>query len=211
LPTIPYTQLTDFQGDLKTITDEALEKLKKSIIQFGVRFSKKVWQHNATYFTLDGHQTKKALESLETEGWEIPEIPVERIEARNKADAHRLLLLINSQYGAINPETRYLNEFGIQPKFMDLVHIPFLEQIPIELAAEVGQSVSGGKGIAYGMIVTIYDYMIDSKFRELNEPIKEMLAKLKEKPKEEREELNKLIVVKILEALREIFPAPVQS
>ena len=37
LPTIPYTELTDFQGDLKEpMSTDKLEKIKNSLLKFGV-------------------------------------------------------------------------------------------------------------------------------------------------------------------------------
>ena len=61
LPTIEYKKLEDLQGDLKTLPEENLEKLKKSILRFGFKIPKFVWIDNGHYYILDGHQTKKAL------------------------------------------------------------------------------------------------------------------------------------------------------
>mgnify|MGYP000947974184 CR=1 FL=1 len=60
---------------------------------------------------LDGHQTKKALASLEADGWEIPEIPYITINAKDRKDAAEKLLQINSRYAKMNPNTTWLKEF----------------------------------------------------------------------------------------------------
>ncbi len=99
LKVIEYTKLEDFQGDLKTITKENLEKLKKSIIEHGFAIPKFVWINEGHYYILDGHQSKKALIELEKEGYRIPKIPYCEIYAENKKKAKEILLLINSRYG----------------------------------------------------------------------------------------------------------------
>ena len=45
LPTLNYKLLTDFQGTLKTISPENIEKLKRSIIKYGIAFPKAVWKN----------------------------------------------------------------------------------------------------------------------------------------------------------------------
>ena len=61
LPTIDYKELIDFQEDLKTISTEALEKLKMSIKEFGITFPKAVWIDEGKYRIIDGHSTRAAL------------------------------------------------------------------------------------------------------------------------------------------------------
>ena len=96
---ISFRQLKDFQGDLKTITDENLEKLKKSIISEGFCAPIFVWNNKDKHYLLDGHQRMKALNSLYADGYTIPDIPIVYIEAKNKKDAKKKLLYISSQYG----------------------------------------------------------------------------------------------------------------
>ena len=128
LPTIPYSKLEDFQRDLKKrITEEALDKLKKSILKHGIFVPKFVYKENGQYLTMDGHQTKKALISLEVDGYEIPEIPIVEIQAKDRKDAAEKLLQINSRYGTINPDTTFFEEFNIDLSFINEIEIPELD------------------------------------------------------------------------------------
>lgn len=120
LPTIDYHELEDLQGDLKTINEEELGKLKKSIIKHGVFLPKLVWHNQSKYWTLDGHQTKKALESL-SKDHDIPKIPIVKIKAAGKKDAIEKLLIINSRYGKFNMGAEDI-DFGQME--MDIIDIP---------------------------------------------------------------------------------------
>ena len=96
---IPFRQLKDFQGELKTITDDNLDKLKNSIIKNGFCAPVFVWKNKDKNYLIDGHQRLKALNSLFADGYIIPDIPIVYITADNKKDAKRKLLYISSQYG----------------------------------------------------------------------------------------------------------------
>jgi len=112
LPTMPYTQFLEFQGDLKKpITPEDLEKMRESLKKHGVFVPKFVWfdEHQQANI-LDGHQTKQALSSLETDGWTIPKIPYIVIEAKNRKDAAEKLMQINSRYAVFNPHTTWFDD-----------------------------------------------------------------------------------------------------
>lgn len=128
LPTMSYTQFVEFQGDLKEpMTPENLKKMKGSLKKHGVFVPKFVWfdeQHQANI--LDGHQTKQALSSLESDGWEIPEIPYTVIETENQQDAAEKLLQINSRYAVFNPSTTWFDdlEFHDVPGLLESVSIP---------------------------------------------------------------------------------------
>jgi len=128
LKTIPYTLLQDFQGDLKTLSEEALQKLKKSIIEKEFFVPKFVWIHKGIYYTLDGHQTKKALIGLELDGYEIPEITILEIEAEDEKDAAEKLLQISSRYGQTNPNTTFLDEMGIDWDYVRQLEMPELKK-----------------------------------------------------------------------------------
>ena len=128
LQTIPYSKLEDFQGDLKKIiTEKALNKLKKSILKHGIFVPKFVWKQDNKYFTLDGHQTKKALISLQVDGYEIPEIPIVEIKAKNRKDAAEKLLQINSRYAEINPDTSFFEDFELDLDILNDIEIPELD------------------------------------------------------------------------------------
>ena len=96
---IDYRQLKPFQGNLKTITEENLQKLKNSIIKYGFTVPAFVWQSGDDKYILDAHQRQKALNSLYSEGYDIPAIPVVYIQAQDETEAKEKLLHITSQYG----------------------------------------------------------------------------------------------------------------
>ena len=50
---IDYRQLKPFQGNLKTITEENLQKLKNSIIKYGFTVPAFVWQSGEDKYILD--------------------------------------------------------------------------------------------------------------------------------------------------------------
>ena len=101
--TLPIDALVEFQGALKTISQGNLDKLKRSILRHGVTAPIFVWQ-GADYHIIDGHQRLKALCSLREEGYDIPLLPVDYIEADSEAHAKEKLLYITSQYGEFTSE-----------------------------------------------------------------------------------------------------------
>lgn len=101
---LPFDKLENFQGNLKRITKQNLDKLKKRIIRDGINVPLFVWRVNDWCRILDGHQRLKALQSLREDGYEIPLIPVAYIEAENEKDARQKLLGITSQFGEFEIE-----------------------------------------------------------------------------------------------------------
>lgn len=138
LPTINYYELEDLQGDLKTITNEELGKLKASIIKHGIFLPKLVWYNQSKYWTLDGHQTKKALKSL-SDDYDIPKIPIVKIKATSKKNAIEKILIINSRYGKINRQTELLGFYEFElDDLIDEIEIPELK-IEILLQGETAE------------------------------------------------------------------------
>lgn len=97
--TVPIEDVADFQGDVKTITQENLDRLKASIRKHGFFVPLFVWRKSekSTTYIIDGHQRRKALLELRDDGEEIPieryirwceandvKTVVERIDAPNK-------------------------------------------------------------------------------------------------------------------------------
>ncbi len=97
---IPFEDLQEFQGEIKILTEEAKEKLKKSILKYGFTAPFFVWKSKI----LDGHQRKAVLQELQYEGYKIPSIPVVDIQAKDEKEAKEKLLRIASQYGFFNQE-----------------------------------------------------------------------------------------------------------
>ena len=102
--TIPLENLTQFQGNLKSLTNLNMKKLRSRIIESGFVAPIFIWQHEDKNYILDGHQRIQALLSLQSKGYHIPELPVAFVEADNEEDARKKLLSITSQYGDFNLE-----------------------------------------------------------------------------------------------------------
>ena len=100
---VKYTELKNFQGDLKKIPERAMQKLRTSILNNGFRIPLFAWEGKI----LDGHTRVRVLAELEKDGYAIPKIPVLDLEAKDEQDAKKILLLINSRYGVISKQGFY--------------------------------------------------------------------------------------------------------
>lgn len=106
LPVAPIMELQATQGDLKFLSEDNYNKLKKNIEKHGFDIPVTVWiDSQGEKWLLDGHQRKHV---LETEGWNDP-IPYLVIKAPNMQTAAERLLQITSQYGTVTQEG--LDEF----------------------------------------------------------------------------------------------------
>jgi len=105
--TLRLDQLVPFQGELKSLSEDSFNKLKKSLLKYGVTFPFFVWQDGPTYNILDGQQRERVLTALKDEGYVIPLLPVVLIEAANATEAREKILLASSQNGEITQESLY--------------------------------------------------------------------------------------------------------
>ena len=96
---VDYKILVPLQGDLKIISDDNLQKLKNSIIKYGFTAPAFIWKSGKKLYSIDCHQRVKALNSLFADGYEIPDIPIVYIKAKDKKEAKEKLLQITSTYG----------------------------------------------------------------------------------------------------------------
>lgn len=97
--TLPLDAILEFQGKLKSMSKENLDKLKNLITTQGYTAPMFVWDDHGDYKLLDGHGRLKALISLRQDGYDIPMIPVDIINAKSEDEARRMLLAITSQFG----------------------------------------------------------------------------------------------------------------
>jgi len=94
--------LEDFQGNLKTLSDDNYRKLKKEIMELGFSAPFFVWKHEDKHHLLDGHQRRKTLVRMQEEGIVVPPLPVVWVQAKNISEAKKKLLAITSKYGKMN-------------------------------------------------------------------------------------------------------------
>ena len=137
LKTAPYTDFVELQGDLKTLPSENLEKLKNSILGYGIRFPFFIWVSEDVKYIVDAHQRKKVLAIFEKEGYTIPGIPYITIIAKNRKEAGALLLQANSRYGVYNEVTTFFEDFDIDLSFINDIEIPELDIKLEELEPEI--------------------------------------------------------------------------
>lgn len=109
--------LTPLQGGLKTLLDDNYKKLRNVIAAEGITEPISIWEDPSSGKTmiLNGHQRVHTLRKMRDDGWVIPQIPVNMVEARDFDHAKRLVLQLTSQYGTINPESafEFMNELGV--------------------------------------------------------------------------------------------------
>ena len=129
---MPYTELHDFQGDLKTLTVENYERLKKQIVETGFAFAEHAWLNpeDQKWYIIDGHQRIRTVRQMvEQEGWQCPNIPVVPVEAASIKEAKLRVLQGTSQFGHMEAQGLYefmsLNEITMDEVKLnfDLPHI----------------------------------------------------------------------------------------
>jgi DNA modification methylase len=127
---MPYKDLEEFQGNLKTITQENANKLKKEILELGWTAPVFVWNKKI----LDGHGRLFVLKQLDAEGYEIPEIPVIEIYAKDEHEAGRILLGINSNFQSITNEgfLDFIETYNIDFPDLENIVLPDIDMKTIE-------------------------------------------------------------------------------
>ncbi len=99
---LPYTKLVPFQGDLKDLSKENYNKLKKSILELGFSEPCSVWLDDGVYKVLNAHQRVRVVKQMvEIEGYSCPDLPVNLIEADSIKEAKKKVLAFTSQFGEI--------------------------------------------------------------------------------------------------------------
>lgn len=97
------SQLESFQGELKVLSDENYNKLKKEILELGFCEPVTIWKNKI----LNGHQRVKTLTRMKDEGYDIPKIPVNIVNAKDKKEAKKIILSLTSQFGKITNQGLY--------------------------------------------------------------------------------------------------------
>ena len=113
--TLPIDLILEFQGPLKKLSAANLNKLKANILKLGFIAPFFVWDNKGDNMLLDGHQRLAALISLRQDGYDIPLLPVDYINAKDEAEARAKL------QDSINKEAE---ELGIMAPQLDLAPPP---------------------------------------------------------------------------------------
>ncbi len=95
-------QLTEDGRSLKATSQEKIDKLAKSMQQYGIVNNLQVWKDGEDIYCFDAHHRKKALAQLETGGLEIPLLPATRCLAETIGEAKKLLILKESSHSWVD-------------------------------------------------------------------------------------------------------------
>jgi len=119
---ISIDKFKELQGNLKELSKENYEKLKRSILKYGFSFPVFCWKNKNDFWIMDSHQRIKTLKKLADENYLIPPLPTIYVECDNKRHAKEKLLMLNSNYGKIQDEGLYsfLNEPGFEIAFENI-------------------------------------------------------------------------------------------
>lgn len=116
---LPLDQLKPFQGGLKILSKENYAKLRKEIVETGFAFPVYVWMSpDGSSYILGGHQRVSVLKELrDSEGFDVPLVPIVSVHADSYEQAKRRILQDVSQYGDIDRQGLYefMGEAAIGP------------------------------------------------------------------------------------------------
>ena len=102
---VNLSDLKDFQGEIKYLSAENLQKLCLSLQKNGFCEPFIVWRKagEKTFNILNGHQRKKAIEKLAESGEKIPDkFPAVEIRAKSFSEAKKIVLSLAGTYGRID-------------------------------------------------------------------------------------------------------------
>ena len=105
--TVPWVKLEPLQGDLKELSKDNYARLRKVILEHGFSFPVFVWKDSGKYKTIDGHQRLNVIKTLADEGYDIPELPVVWITAKDEQEAKKKILMAIGRYGKVTDDGLY--------------------------------------------------------------------------------------------------------
>lgn len=125
--TLDIDELNVLQADLKDLSPENFQKLKKEILDLGFSEPTSVWLNDGKWWLLNGTQRYRVLSQLRKEGWDIPPIPVSEVQAKNIKEAKKKILSLTSQYGEITSKGLFDFMNVAELKFEDISDFRFPE------------------------------------------------------------------------------------
>jgi hypothetical protein len=144
--TVALDELVDLQGNLKDLTEQNYVKLRNSIVQYGFSFPVLLWiDTDGKKWILDAHQRVRTLRKMQQEGITIPPLPADIVNATDKVEAKKKLLLLNSRYGKMTREgfDEFVDEPGFEVAEAELEDLLVLPEVEIwEKGEEDGIPVS---------------------------------------------------------------------
>jgi hypothetical protein len=101
---VPIDDLIEYQGNLAEMSKDNYEKLKKSFIEHGIWFALTVWEKDGKKYIIDGTGRFRTLQKMKADGFEIPALPITKIECKDEAEAKRAILLGRSEFHKTSEE-----------------------------------------------------------------------------------------------------------
>lgn len=125
--TLPLDAIFPFQQEIKSLSKEAYESLRQSLISEGMGLALHVWKNpeDSVFYAIDGHQRIWALKKMrDEEGWVIPELPVAEIDADSYEEAKRRVLIALSVSGKVKERefADYVKENNISAEYL-ILHV----------------------------------------------------------------------------------------
>lgn len=120
---INYEDMYILQGDLKDLSKENYDKLRKVIIEDGISENQVVWPNpkNKKYGVVSGTQRYRVYGNLIKEGYNLKKVPVTKVQAKDEQEAVKICLTLASAYGETNSDSLYalMDRHNIDFTFLD--------------------------------------------------------------------------------------------
>lgn len=114
---LPIEQITQFQGELKSLSKEAYEMLKSQLLELGFCEPITIWKkQDGTHLLANGHQRLRTLLKMKEDGHSIPYIPVSYVHPNDEQEFAKIVLSLCSQYGEVEKQGLY--------EYMSIHNIP---------------------------------------------------------------------------------------
>ncbi len=129
LPTAELDEFNELQEDFKIYDPDRNLKLQMLIITRGFKYAFKAWKDpDGQLWIIDAHQRKKALTILRKNGFTIPPIPYEPIQALTKKEAVEEIAAYNSEFAKKNPDTQLFTKYDIGMETLERFNLSFLQE-----------------------------------------------------------------------------------
>jgi len=107
--------ITPLVEDFRKINKTNSNKLREAFKHEGFLFPLYVWKNGKATFIIDGVNRWKALKDLVADGWEVKQVPVVFVEAKNRREAKKRVAYASSRYAVVNPDA-FKRFLGGMPK-----------------------------------------------------------------------------------------------
>lgn len=126
LPTAELDDFNELQEDFKIPDPDKNLKLQMLIITRGFKYAFKAWKDpDGRLWIIDAHQRKKALTTLRKNGFIVPPIPYEPIQALTKKEAVEEIAAYNSEFAKKNPDTQLFAKYDIGTDTLERFNLSF--------------------------------------------------------------------------------------